>query len=74
MTKRLWYFHFDNDPCHKAISTKEFQVKKGTLNIDHPPWPIGLDIADFIYFLIAKMTKRLEGVNSGRRIQLEDSS
>ncbi|QQP56765.1 Uncharacterized protein FKW44_001531 [Caligus rogercresseyi] len=37
MVKRDWYFHFDNDPCHTANSTKEFLAKKGFKVIDHPP-------------------------------------
>ncbi|QQP36842.1 Uncharacterized protein FKW44_022054 [Caligus rogercresseyi] len=36
MTKRDWYFHFDNAPCHTANITKEFLAKKGIKVIDHP--------------------------------------
>ncbi|QQP55876.1 Hypothetical protein FKW44_000345, partial [Caligus rogercresseyi] len=28
MAKRDWFFHFDNAPCHKANSTKEFLARR----------------------------------------------
>ncbi|QQP39327.1 Mariner Mos1 transposase [Caligus rogercresseyi] len=60
LAKRDWYFHFDNAPCHKANSTKEFLAKKGIKVIDHPPYSPDLAPADFFYFPVMK--KMLEGV------------
>ncbi|QQP37626.1 Uncharacterized protein FKW44_017956, partial [Caligus rogercresseyi] len=60
MAKRDWYFHFDNDPCHTAYSTKELLAKKGIKVIDHPSYSPDLVPADFLYFPVMK--EMLEGV------------
>ncbi|QQP41232.1 Mariner Mos1 transposase [Caligus rogercresseyi] len=60
MANRDWYFHFDNAPCHKANSTKEFLAKKGIKVIDHPPYSPDLAPCRLLLFPVIK--KMLEGV------------
>ena len=43
-------FHHNNAPAHKAISVRQFFVKKQIIALDHPPYSPDLTPCDFWLF------------------------
>ena len=44
---KSWLLHHDNAPAHKAISVRQFLVKKQITALDHPPYFPDIAPCDF---------------------------
>ena len=58
-----WMLHYNNAPCHTAISVNEFLAKKGISVVLQPPYSPDLSPCDF--FLFPKLKFHLKGRHLG---------
>jgi transposase len=54
-----WLLHYDNVPCHAALSVKEFLAKHNIPVVPHPPYSPDLAPCDF--FLFPRLKRTLKG-------------
>ena len=47
---KLWLFHHDNAPAHKAISVRQLLVKKQITALNYPPYSPDLAPCNFCFF------------------------
>jgi len=60
---RTWMLHYDNAPCHTAVSINEFLAEKGIPVFPHPPYSPDLSPCDF--FLFPRLKNHLKGRHFG---------
>jgi hypothetical protein len=45
--QNYWFLHHDNAPAHKALSVKQFLVKKSITEMENPPYSPGITFGAF---------------------------
>ena len=68
---RTWMLHYDNVPCHTAVSINEFLAEKSSPVVPQPPYLPNLNPYDF--FLFPRLKNQLKGRHFGTLDDIQKS-